>query len=115
MRHDVGRLVDHLAVAPDAIARHVGANVEIETERGNSGVADVGHADDRTRLGIELAETVKRRRKLLRQDREIALDKTVGDAGGGPAMPAAAGEPRLPARKQIVVFSEGLDCRRKYS
>ena len=82
MRHDVGRLLHHLAVAPDAIARHVGADIEVEAERGNAGIADVGHADDRARLRIELAEAVKRAGELLRQDREIALDKAVGDAGG---------------------------------
>ena len=83
VRHDVGRLLHHFAVAPDAIARQVGADVEIDAERGNAGIADIGHADDRARLWIELAEPVKRGRELLGQDREIALDETVGDAGRG--------------------------------
>jgi hypothetical protein len=93
VRHDVGRLLHHLAVAPDAVARQVGADVEIDAERGNAGVADIGHADDRTRFGIELAEPVKRGRKLLGEDREIALDETVGDAGRGGRHAAAAGMP----------------------
>jgi hypothetical protein len=37
MRHDVGRLLHHLAVAPDAIARQVGADVEVDAERGMRG------------------------------------------------------------------------------
>ena len=93
VRHDVGRLLHHLAVAPDAIARQVGADVEIEAERGNAGIADIGHADDRARLRIELAEPVKRGRELLGQDHEIALDEAVGDAGGGASHAAAAGVP----------------------
>ena len=93
MRHDVGRLVDHLAVAPDAVARQVGADVEIDPERGNARIADIGHADDRARFRIELAEAVERRREFFRQDREIALDETVGDAGGGGRHAGAAGEP----------------------
>jgi hypothetical protein len=56
--------------------------------------------------GIELAETVKRRRQFLRQDREIALNETVGDAGRGARHAGAAGEPCLPARKQIPVLAE---------
>ena len=65
-----------------------------------------------TRFGIELAEPVKRGRELFRQDREIALDKTVGDAGGGGGHAGAVGEPRLPARKQVLV-ARGicLHCR----
>ena len=99
MRHDVGRLVDHLAVAPDAVARQVGADVEVEAERGNAGIADIGHADDRARFGIELAEPVEGRRQLLRQDREIALNETVGDAGGGRSHAGAAGKPGGEARR----------------
>ncbi len=64
-------------------------------ERGNAGIADVGHADDRARLRIELAEAVERGRELLRQDRQIALDEAVGDAGGGRGHAGAAGEPGL--------------------
>ena len=99
MRHDVGRLLHHFAVAPDAIARQVGADVEIDAERGNAGIADVGHADDRARFGIELAEAVKRGREFFRQDREIALDEAVGDAGRGDGHAGAAGVPGRDARR----------------
>ena len=107
MRHDIGRLLHHLAVTPDPVARHVGADIEIDPERGNAGVADVGHADDRTRFGIELAEPVKRRRELFRQDREIALDEAVGDAGRGRRHAGAAGQPRLQARQHLRF---AVDC-----
>jgi hypothetical protein len=99
MRHDVGRLLHHFAVAPDPIARQVGADVEVEAERGNAGIADIGHADDRARLGIELAEPVKRRGELLRQDGEIALDVSIGDAGRGRGDAGPAGMPGRDARR----------------
>ena len=65
MRHNIGGFIDHLAVAPDPIARNVGADIEVDPERGNTGVTDLGHADDRAWLWIELAKPVKRGRKLL--------------------------------------------------
>ena len=99
MRHDVGRLVGHLAVAPDAVARQVGADVEIKPERGDARIADIGHADDRARFRIELAEAVKRRREFFRQDRQIALDETVGDARCTGRHAGAAGETGLVAGK----------------
>src|SRR5262249_62202228 len=83
MRRDVSRLLHHLAVAPDAIARHVGADVEIRPERWNAEIADIGNADNRARLWIELAEAMKGGSVFFRQDREIALHKAIGDAGGG--------------------------------
>src|ERR1700694_5522359 len=45
---------------------------------------------------------MERSRKLLRQDREIALDKTIGDAGGGRGHAVAAGQTRLQARKALL-------------
>src|SRR5262245_26502115 len=59
VRHVVGRFVDDLAITPNAIARHVGADVEVKSKRGNAEITDIGHADDRARFGIELAEAVK--------------------------------------------------------
>src|SRR5947209_7464466 len=91
MRHDVGRLLHHLAVAPDTVARQVGTHVEINAERWDAGIADIGHADDRARLWIELAKSVKRGRELLGKDREIALHETVGDARGARSHAGAAG------------------------
>jgi hypothetical protein len=99
VRHDIGRLVHDLAVAPDAIARHVGADVEVEPERGNAGVADFGHADDRARFGIELAEAMEGAGEFLRQDGEIALNEAVGDVRGGDGFPGPEIPSRLFARK----------------
>src|SRR3984957_2284155 len=119
MSHDVGRFLHHLAVAPDAVARHIGADIEIDPERGNAGIADVGHPYYRTWLRVELAEPVKRRRELLRQDRKIALDETVGDAGRGRGHAGAARQPRLLARKHLppagtaVLFLRQTDNHRK--
>ena len=53
-------------------------------------------------FGIELTEPVKRGRELFRQDREVALDEAVGDAGGGGGHAGSARQPRLPARKHIL-------------
>ena len=54
VRH-VGRLVDQLAVAPDPVARQVGAQVGArgERRRPRAGLGDVEH---RARLGVALAE-----------------------------------------------------------
>src|SRR6187399_2980194 len=99
MRHDVGRFLHYFAIAPDAVTRQVGADVEVEAERRDPEITDIGHADDRTRLRIELTEPVKRRRQLLRQDREIALDITVGDARGGRGHAGPAGKASGDARR----------------
>src|ERR1700678_1475473 len=101
MRHDVGGLLDHLAVAPDAVARNIRADVEVDSKRGNTGIADVGHADDGTWFWIELAEPVKRCRELLREDREIALDETVGDPGRARGRAGAIGMSGCDARQQL--------------
>src|ERR1700694_2927648 len=100
MRHDVGRLLDHLAVAPDAVARQIGTDIEVDPKRGDARVSHIGHADDGTRFGIELTEAVKRSGELFRQDREIALDEAVGDARGARRHTGTARQPRLPAAKR---------------
>ena len=102
MRRNVGRLFHHLAVPPDAVARQVGADVEVEPERGDFGIADVGHADDRTRLRVELAEAVEIARLLLGKDGQITLHKTIGDAGSRIRHAGAAGKPRLEARQPLL-------------
>ena len=111
MRHDVSGLLHHLAIAPDAVARDVGADVEVDPERGNTGIADIGHADNGAWFRIELAEPVKRGRELLRQDREIALDETVGDPGRARGRAGAIGMSRCDARQQISrrAIQERLD------
>src|SRR5450759_3342247 len=102
MRHDVGRLFHHLAVAPDAVARQVGADVQIDPERGDAGIADVGHADDGTGFRVELAKAVERGGQLLRQDGEIALYKTAGDAGRGRGHAGPTCQPRPHAREYLL-------------
>jgi hypothetical protein len=108
MRHDVGRLLDHLAVAPNAITRKVGADVEVDPERGNLGISDIGHADDGTRLRVELAKPMKRCRELLRQDRKITLHEAVGDAGSGRGHAGATCQPRLQAGKHFRLAVNAL-------
>src|SRR6266436_1714351 len=111
MRHDIGRLLYRLAVAPDAITRQVGADVEIDPERGNLRVSDLGHANHGARFWVELAKSVKRCRELFGQDREIALYETVGDAGRSRCHTRAAGQTRLQARKRILIVAQWLLCR----
>ena len=64
-RPDVGRLVDQLAFAPDAVARQVGAQVEVggqRRQRRAAGIADRQHrAGPRVALA-EQQEVVRRRR-----------------------------------------------------
>jgi hypothetical protein len=69
MRHNVGRLFDEFAVAPDAVTWQVGANVKIDPEGRDTRIADLGDANDRARLRIELAEAMKRGGELFRQNR----------------------------------------------
>ncbi len=73
---DVGRLVDQRAVAPDAVARQVGADVEILGQVRDARIAGRADADQRARLRIALAEL----HEILRQS-------------------AAAGSRDWPARK----------------
>jgi len=66
-----------------------------------AGVADVGHADDRARFRIELAEAVERACEFLGQDREIALDAAIGDPGGAAGQAGAVGMPGCDAGRKI--------------
>jgi hypothetical protein len=99
------QLVHDLAVVPDPVARHVGADVEIGAQRRDERAAHVGHADDRARLRIELAEAVEGAGIFGRQDRQIALDEAWSHAGGGGDQSPAVGEPSLAARKGVGRFS----------
>src|ERR1700749_2631813 len=112
MRHEVGRLFDHLAVAPDTVTRHIGTDVEIGAEQGNMRAAGIGHADDRTGFWVELAESVKGAGILLRHDGEVALHATVGDSGGAAAPAGAKIQPGLQARKTPYFATILLHCRR---
>ena len=79
---DVARLVDQRAVAPHAIARDVGADIEVGGERRNRGIARLRYAEQRARLRIGLAEAQEILRVIMRQDRQIALHVAVGETGG---------------------------------
>jgi hypothetical protein len=76
MRHDVGWFFDEFAITPDAVTRQVGANVKIDPEGRDFRIANLGDADDRARLRIELAKAMKRGGELFWQNRQIALDMT---------------------------------------
>ncbi len=78
----VARLVNQHAVAPDAIARNVGADVEIRAEQRDRGASRLRDAEQRTRLRIGLAETQEVLRVVARQDGEIALHVAGGETGG---------------------------------
>ena len=99
VRHDVGRLLHDLSITPHAIAWQVGADVEVDAEGGNAGIADVGHTDDRARFGIELAEAMKGAGEFFRQDCKIALHEAVGDARRVMGHTGPAGVPRRDARR----------------
>jgi hypothetical protein len=80
-------------VPPDAIARHVGANVEVFAERRQARIARLGRAQEGTGLRVELAETEEVVSQILRQDGQIRLHETRRDAGGGAAVLTAADRP----------------------
>jgi hypothetical protein len=54
---------------------------------------------------------MKRGRELFRQDCEISLNKSIGDASGRTSHAGTAGKPSLPAWKQIFFLLELLACR----
>ncbi len=73
---DVSRLVDQRAVAPDPVARQVGADIEIVGQFRNVRVAGRRDADQRAWLRIAPAKLQKVLRQSLRQDGEIGLHET---------------------------------------
>src|SRR5437762_2153688 len=96
VRDNVGRLLDEIAVTPNAIARQVGTDVEIGTERRYPWIADVGNADQWARPAVEVTEALECRGELLGQDDEIALQGSRRDIRGRPGpLARAAGETRL--------------------
>ena len=62
------RLVDQIAVAPDAIARHVGADVEVGAERGMRGSPASDTPSSGHGFGIALAEAQEILGTVVRQD-----------------------------------------------
>ena len=84
--HQVARLVDHRAVAPDPVARQVGADIEVLGQGRQPPIARRADADQRTRLWIELAEAQKILGQRARQDGEIGLHETRRQPRGRPGM-----------------------------
>ena len=109
---DIGRLVDQLAAAKHAVARHVGADVEVLAERGKPEVAGRGGRQQRARLGIELAEAQEIARQAHRQDGEVALHVARRNARGLPAERTRADrQPRLPTGARKI--DRGAEAARK--
>src|SRR5262245_18318587 len=98
MGADIGRLVDELAVPENPVARQVGADVEVVGERRQPKVAGRRGRQQRAGFGIEVAEPQEIAREVGRQNGEIALHVTRGDADRLTLKSAAAGrKPRVTA------------------
>ena len=108
-RTSVG-LVHQLAVPEHAIARDVGADVEIVGERRQPPVAGRGRREQRARFRIELAEPQEVGRQRRRQDREIALHVAGRQPRGLPGEIAARHEARLAAGLRGAVLLHGCNC-----
>ena len=90
------RLLGQLAVAPDAVARQVGAQVGAGRERrrlGRAGVADLEH---RARLRVAQAEEQEVERVGLRQHDQVGLRERRRQPGGRARPLAARGSRRAP-------------------
>src|SRR5256885_15931445 len=72
-RADVADVRHRLAVAEDAVARHVGADVEVFAERGKLRLPRLRSGEERAGLGIALAEEHELLCIFARQDADIAL------------------------------------------
>src|SRR5215468_10742362 len=81
-------LVDQLAVLEHAVARHVGADVEILCELRQPPVARLADRQHRAGFWIELAEPQEIRRQLARQNCQVALHVTRRETRGRPAIAA---------------------------
>src|SRR5215468_9873879 len=98
MGADIGRLADELAVPENPVARQVGADVKVVGERRQPKVAGRRGRQQRAGFGVEVAEPQEIAREVARQNGEIALHVTRGDAGRLTLESAAAGrKPRVAA------------------
>jgi hypothetical protein len=86
VRHFLGQY----AVAEHAIARNIGADVEILAERGQPRIARRGHGEQRTGLRVALAEEPELIGVLLRQDADVSLHVAGRHARGVAAKLAGA-------------------------
>jgi hypothetical protein len=71
--HDGFRLVYQLAVAPDAVARNIGGEIEVFAQFGERAAAGLRHAKHRTGLRIALGEAEEMGGERLRQNDQIGL------------------------------------------
>jgi hypothetical protein len=87
-----GRLLDELAVAVDAVARQVVAQVGAGGDEARLGGAGLGDVEQRARLGVALAEEEEVEGQLARHDDEVGLDEAEGQAGRRAGQFALPGE-----------------------
>ncbi len=93
-RRDLARFVDQHAVAPDAIARQVAAQVEILAERGQQRAARLGHADQRAGRRVGAAVGGEIVGPGGRQDHQVALRVARRGAAGIAVVAGAERQPR---------------------
>ena len=92
----VGRLVDQLAAPEHAVARQIGADVEIVGERRQPEIAGRRGRQQRAGLGVELAEAQEIAGKVARENGEVALHEARRQAGGLSLQHAACGSRAAP-------------------
>ncbi len=84
-----GRL-DRDAVAEHAVARHIGADVDVAAERRQIGAAGLAHGQERARLRVADAEAQEVVGPVRRQDGDVALRHAGAGARGLAGIVAAA-------------------------
>src|SRR5690349_6810878 len=100
--HDVGRRRHFLAVLEDAIARHVGADIDVLAQRRQLGTAGTAHGEDRAWLRILQAEADEIVGPIRRHDSNVALHLARRKPARMPLMLAAAdARPRGPRRQRF--------------
>ena len=84
----MGGILPRFALAPDAVERHVGADVEIVAEARQAGIAGLGNSEQRAGFGIALAEAQEVVGQGGGQDHQVALDEMRGGAARMSGPPA---------------------------
>src|SRR5262249_45233505 len=79
----VGDFLDQRAVTKHAIARHIGADVDVLAELRQARIARLRHGEQRTGLRIALAEEPELVGVFARQDADVALHVARRHAPGG--------------------------------
>ncbi len=86
----VGRFGDHLAIAPDAVERQVGTDVEVLAQRRESGRSGFGHRKHRAGLRVGLGEAEEIMRQVFWQDDQVGLHIARREARGRAGIAAGA-------------------------